>query len=88
MQVTNFDHCFTYINGYYEVYRHFQGDFFAFGFEWFGGGGYMEGYFHGGIYHEERISMKGAQDFLALNTMSKKTMRKKIYLEVMSSIKT
>ena len=31
LQVTNFDQCFTYSNGYWEVYRRFQGDSFGLG---------------------------------------------------------
>ena len=57
---------FIYNNGYWEVYRRFQGDFFLFR-ERFEGGG-----FRGRIFPwrnmswGKRISMKGAQDFLAL----------------------
>ena len=44
---------FTYSNGYWEVYRRFQGDFF-----WFGvglrGGGYVGGSSLGGICHGGR----------------------------------
>ena len=57
---------FTYSNGYWEVYRRFQGDFF-------GLGGGVEGRgLRGRIFPwrnlswGKRISMKGAQDFLAL----------------------
>ena len=32
---------FTYSNGYWEVYRHFQGDFFGWGVE---GRGYVGGF--------------------------------------------
>ena len=47
---------FTYSNGYWEVYRHFQGDFFGLGGENRGGGGvgYVGGHFHGGTSHGER----------------------------------
>ena len=58
---------FTYSNGYWEVYRCFQGDFFGWG------GGELKGRgLHGRIFQYrnvllgKRLSMKGAQDFLAL----------------------
>ena len=45
---------FTYSNGYWEVYRHFQGDFFlGGGRENLMEGGYVGGSFHGGICHGE-----------------------------------
>ena len=44
LQVTNFDQWFTYSNGYWEVYRRYQGDFFGLGVG-FRGGGYMGGSF-------------------------------------------
>ena len=51
---------FTYSNGYWEVYRRYQGDFFGLGVE-FRGGGYMGGSFLGGIFHGGReIQWKGA----------------------------
>ena len=53
LQVTNFDQCFTYSTGYWEVYRRFQGDFFGLGVG-FRGGGYMGGSFLGGIFHGGR----------------------------------
>ena len=57
---------FTYSNGYWEVYRRFQGDFFGWGRV---EGGYVGGCFHGGNSHGgQRLSMEGAQDFLALFT--------------------
>ena len=58
---------FTCSNSYWEVYRRFQRDLF-----WFRGSveeGYEGGYIHGGNSMKtihKRISMKGAQDFLAL----------------------
>ena len=47
---------FTYSNGYWEVYRRFQGDFFLFGKgeKKLRGGGYVGGSFHGGICHGGR----------------------------------
>ena len=52
----------TYSNGYWEVYRRFQEDFLV------GGGvGYAGGTPHRVICHGgKKISMKGAQDLLAL----------------------
>ena len=51
---------FTYSNGYWEVYRRYQGDFFGLGVE-FRGGGYMGGSFLGGVFHgEEKFNEKGA----------------------------
>ena len=41
---------FTYSNGYWEVYRRFQGDFFGLGGE-LRGGGYVGVSFHGGTSH-------------------------------------
>ena len=41
---------FTYSNGYWEVYRRFQGDFFGLGGD-LRGEGYMGGYFHGETSH-------------------------------------
>jgi len=54
---------FTYSNGHWEVHKRFQGDF------WFGGieGSYVGGSFHGeNLSWGKRISIKEAQDFLAL----------------------
>ena len=57
---------FTYSNGYSEVYRRFQGDFFGLEGELRGGG------LRGRIFPwrnfswGKRISMKGAQGFTAL----------------------
>ena len=56
---------FTYNNGYWEVYRRFQGDFFGFGGR-VEGGGYVGGSFLGEICHGGKNSMKRAQDFLPL----------------------
>ena len=63
----------TYSNGYWEVYRRFQGDFLV------GGGVDKRGICWGVLSIEEfvmekKIFMKGAQDFLAL--FKKKTMKK------------
>ena len=44
---------FTYSNGYWEVYKRFQGDFFGLGVG-LSGGGYVGGSFLGGICHEGR----------------------------------
>ena len=52
---------FTYNNGYWEVYRRFQGDFFGFGGR-VEGGGYVGGSFLGEICHGGKNSMKRAQD--------------------------
>ena len=51
---------FTYSNGYWKVYRRFQGDFF--GLEvGLRGWGYVGGSFLGGICHgEEKFNEKGA----------------------------
>ena len=80
---------FAYSNGYWEVYRRFQGDFF-----WFGGR--VEGGLRGRIFQwrnvllGKRLSMEGLQDFLAL--FKKKNYEKKyekfFLLKVRSSIKT
>ena len=63
----------TYSNGYWEVYRRFQDNFLV------GGRGWKEGDILGELSIEEfvmgeEISMKGAQDLLAL--FKKKTMKK------------
>ena len=64
---------FTYSNGYWEVYRRFQGDFFC-----WGGGGVEGNGLRGGNFPwrylswGKRISMKGAQDFLAFFKKHKK----------------
>ena len=51
---------FTYSNGYWEVYRRYQGDFFGLGVG-FRRGGYMGGSFLGEIFHgEEKFNQKGA----------------------------
>ena len=51
---------FIYSNGYWEVYRRFQGGFFGLGVG-FKGGGYMGGSFLGGIFHgKEKFNEKGA----------------------------
>ena len=62
----------TYSNGYWEVYRRFQEDFFGWGRGW------EEGDMLGELSIDNlswgmKISMKGAQDLLALfkNTMKK-----------------
>ena len=54
---------FTYSNGYWEVYRRFQGGFFG-----LGGGGLRGGIMQGELSMEKfvmgkNISMKGVQDF-------------------------
>ena len=61
LQVTNFDQWFTYSNGYWEVYRRYQGDFFGLGVGFRGGGLYgrifpWRNYFMG----EEKFNEKGA----------------------------
>ena len=51
---------FTYNNGYWEVYRRFQGDFFGFGGR-VEGGGYVGGSFLGEICHGwKKFNEKGA----------------------------
>ena len=81
---------FIYSNGYYEVYRGFQGDFFALGWEWVGGGGYVGKSFHGEIYHEGRKfpwrERRIFQHYLKKN--NEKINKRFFHLEVMSSIKT
>ena len=49
---------FTYNNGYWEVYRRFQGDFFGFGGR-VEGGGYVGGSLLGKICHGAKIQLKG-----------------------------
>ena len=81
---------FTYSNGYWEVYRRFQGDFFGLGVG-LRGGGYVGGSFLGGIFHGGREnSMKRVQDFLALLLKKNENinMKKFFQLKVRSSIKT
>ena len=56
---------FTYSNGYWEMYRRFQGDFLGLGVG-LREGGYVGGSFLGGICHGEKIFNEKAQDFLAL----------------------
>ena len=58
---------FTYSNGYWEVYRRFQGDFFGLGGELKGGGGLRGRIFQWrNFVLGKRLSMEGPQDFLAL----------------------
>ena len=81
---------FTYSNGYWEVYRRYQGDFFGFGVG-FRGGGYMGGSFLGGIFHgEEKFNEKGAG--LSSITIKKNNeninMKKFFQLKVRRSINT
>ena len=77
----------TYSNGYWEVYRHFQEDFFG-----GRGRGWEEADMSGSFLWRnlsrwKKSSMKGAQDFLAL--FNKKINMKKFFqLKVKSSIKT
>ena len=76
---------FTYSNGYWEVYRRFQGDFFGLGVG-FKGGGYIGGSFMG----EEKFNEKGA-GFSSI-TIKKKNeninMKKFFQLKARRSIKT
>ena len=64
---------FTYSNGYWEVYKRFQGEFFGLGGGVEGGWGLRGRIFPWRGSLGKRISMKEAQDFLAL---FKKTMKK------------
>ena len=72
---------FSNSNGYWEVYRRFQGDSF-------GLGGRVEGGLRGRIFPwrkfswGKRISMKGAQDFLPLfeKTVLKIELRERVKL--------
>ena len=58
---------FTYSNGYWEVYGRFQGDFFGLGGRVEVGGGVRGRIFPWKNFSwGKRLSMKGAQDFLAL----------------------
>ena len=57
---------FTYSNGYWEVYGRFQGDFFGLGGRFEGGGVRGRIFPWRNFSWGKRISMKGAQDFLAL----------------------
>ena len=79
----------TYSNAYWEVYRRFQGDFLV------GGGVDKRGICWGNfpsrnLSRGKKISMKGAQDFLALfkKKQWKNKYEKFFQLEVRSSIKT
>ena len=63
---------FTYSNGYWEVYRRYQGDFFGLGVG-FRGGGYMEGSFLGGIFLEEEKFNEKVAGFSIITI--KKTMK-------------
>ena len=68
---------FTYSNGYWEVYRRFQEDFFGWGRGW------EEGDMLGELSIDNlswgRNSMKGAQDFLALWQKTMKKKREKVF---------
>ena len=65
---------FTCSNGYWEVYIRFQGDFFGLGVRVEGGGGLRGRIFPWRDFSwGKRISIKGAQNFLAL---FEKTMKK------------
>ena len=79
----------TYSNGYWEVYRRFQDDFLA------GVGVEKKGLCWGNypsrnLSWGKKISMKGAQDLIALfkKIVEKINMKKFFQLEVRSSIKT
>ena len=80
---------FTYSNGYWEVYRRFQGDFFGWG-GGLRGGGYgedlsMEEFVMG----EENFHEGGAGFFsIFLKNNEKINMKKFFQLKVRSSIKT
>ena len=80
----------TYSNGYWEVYIRFQIDFFG----WGGGVVEKRGICWGispwsNLSRGKKISMKGAQDFLALLKNNKKINIKKFFhLTVRSRIKT
>ena len=64
---------FPYSNGYWEVYRRFQVDFFGLGGELRGGGVTWEGFSMEELFMGEENLMKGTRDFLAL---FEKTMKK------------
>ena len=82
---------FTYSNGYWDVYRRFQGDFFGLGVG-FRGEGYMgdlslEEYFMG----EEKFNEKGAgfsTITIKKNNNENINMKKFFQLKVRRSIKT
>ena len=68
----------TYSNGYWEVYRRFQGDFLV------GGGVYKRGICWGNfpsrnLSWRKKISMKGAQDFLALLKKNNEKINTKVF---------
>ena len=72
---------FTHTNGYWEVYRHFLGDFLA------GGRGLCgEKFPWKNLSWGKRISMKGGQDSFKSN--EKINMKKFLQLKVRSSIRT
>ena len=79
----------TYSNGYWEVYRRFQEDFFGWGRGWEEGGMLGELSFDN-LSWGKKISMKGAQDLLALfqKNNEKINMKKFFQLEVRNNIKT
>ena len=64
---------FTYSNGYWEVYRRFQAGTFSFGGIFEGGGLPGRIFLWRNFSRGKRLSMEGAQDFLAL---FKKRMKK------------
>ena len=65
---------FTYSNGYWEVYRRFQGDFFGWGGGYVGGELSMEEFFMGKEnFHE------GAQDSLAFFKEQPKNKCEKVF---------
>ena len=78
----------TYSNGYWEVYRCFQEDFFGWG------EGLRRGGYAGGTFHREFVmgeeNMKGEQDLLALfkKKNQKINVKKLFQLEVRNSNKT
>ena len=63
---------FSYSNGYWEVYRRFQGDFFLFREESWGGGGTWEDISMEKLLMGEENSMKGA----GFSSIIWKTMKK------------
>ena len=84
---------FTYSNGYWEVYRRYQGDFFGLGVGFRGGGLYGRIFPWRNISWGKRNSMKRAQVFLALLLKKQKNneninMKKFFQLKVRRSIKT
>ena len=81
---------FKYSNGYWEVYRRFQGDFPGLGEVW-RGGGYLGGSFLGEICQgEEKFNEKGAgfSSITIKKNNEKINMKKFFQLKVRSSIKT